>query len=238
MPTWVIIILLLIIIASIYNLFAWIAEHITQIGIIAISIFLIFVLRGYLVIVLPMILAVCVIGAVINSVSSKRKTSQKELDEKALVYESITKSDIEQENKEILLSGYGYVDSIAKYKDLITNETMVKEVGRLESTLRKIFDEVRVNPEKIRIIQRLVDYYLPTVDNALSHYVQFEENNNVGDNVENSRKSVQETMGTINEAVASIYDNLFYDDNLDISSDLIVLKQMFEADGLINHNKK
>ena len=79
-----------------------------------------------------------------------------------------------------------------------------------------------------------MDYYLPTVDGILSKYAGYDANEISSENIEDSKAKVSESMDIINEGFNNILNSLFSEDKMDITSEVVVLKQMFEGDGLID----
>ncbi len=151
--------------------------------------------------------------------------------------EEVESLNLEEETEKILIKGYSYIESLRNYNNRIPDEKMSMQIDRLEGTTRRIFDEVKQHPEKTGKLRRLMDYYLPTVDSILARYAQFDNNNITGENVEASKQQISETMGTINEGFDNILNSLYSEDKMDITSDLVVLKQMFEGDGLLDNKK-
>ena len=83
-------------------------------------------------------------------------------------------------------------------------------------------------------LRKLMDYYLPTVDGILSKYAGYDANEISSENIEDSKAKVSESMDIINEGFNNILNSLFSEDKMDITSEVVVLKQMFEGDGLID----
>ncbi|MBP5414901.1 MAG: 5-bromo-4-chloroindolyl phosphate hydrolysis family protein [Lachnospiraceae bacterium] len=141
---------------------------------------------------------------------------------------------LDSEVEEVLIKGYSFVESLRAYNDKIPDEKMSESIDQLESTTKKIFDEVRLHPDKISKLRKLMDYYLPTVDGILSKYAGYDANEISSENIEDSKAKVSESMDIINEGFNNILNSLFSEDKMDITSEVVVLKQMFEGDGLID----
>ena len=53
-----------------------------------------------------------------------------------------------------------------------------------------------------------------------------------GENIQKSRKEIEESLDTINQALEKLFDEMFQDVAMDISSDIQVLEVMLKQDGL------
>lgn len=240
MPIWLIVVIILILLSLVFSLFEWIGDHIVVISITLIALALLFFLRNYLIIVIPVLLGVGVLFGIGLSIYSRihRTKIQTKLNNKKKDYvEEVESLNLGDDTEKVLIKGYSYIEALKEYNARIPNEEMSRQIDSLEATTKKIFDEVKQHPEKIGKLQRLMDYYLPTVDGILSRYAQYDANSITGENVNTSKQKIKETMGTINEGFNNILNDLYSGDKMDISSDLVVLKQMLERDGLLDNDE-
>ncbi|MBP3273872.1 MAG: 5-bromo-4-chloroindolyl phosphate hydrolysis family protein, partial [Butyrivibrio sp.] len=96
----------------------------------------------------------------------------------------------------------------------------------------RIFAQVKKDPSSADELHKLMNYYLPTTKKLLNAYVELDKQPEVGENITQTKKEIDEAMDTINMAFESLLDSLFQDMAWDISSDISVMKTMMAQDGL------
>ena len=122
-----------------------------------------------------------------------------------------------------------------RYKQSILAEAMTGRLERLELLLTRIFVCVKEHPEKLRLTRRLMNYYLPSVMKLLSVYEDLEKQPIQGDTIQKTRGEIEGSLDTINEALESMFDELFQEEALDISADIQVLRTLLIQDGWIDN---
>ena len=75
-------------------------------------------------------------------------------------------------------------------------------------------------------------YYLPTTTKLIDAYRDLDGQPEYGANVANTKKEIEDTLDTINEAFENLFDSLFEDTAWDISSDISTMKVMLQQEGL------
>ena len=80
-----------------------------------------------------------------------------------------------------------------------------------------------------------MNYYLPTTVKLLKAYADFYKQPEGGENIEKSKREIEETIDTMNDAFDQLFDNMFVDTSLDISTDAEVMKTLLEQEGLTGH---
>ena len=109
------------------------------------------------------------------------------------------------------------IREMRRLNDSIKDETISRQIDRLEEVSGKIFDCVKADPKKLPQIRKFMNYYLPTTLKLLNAY---------------DRMSSQGMMSTIVTAFERQLDSLFGDQALDISTDITVLENMMAREGL------
>ena len=231
MPIWLILLIILIVILLISSLFSWIGEHIVPICITIIAVVALIFLKVY---AIPLFAVAFIVFLLLGKTSAKKQSTKKENDKDVLNKQKVESLDIDKDTKETLLKGYEYIKLLKDYNDRIPDEVMSNEMTKLETTLRKIFDEIKKHPEKGPKVRKMMDYYLPTIDGILSRYAEYDTEGITGGKIEDTKKNVSGTMETINKGFEGILNSLYSEDAMDINSDLVVIKKMFEGDGLID----
>ena len=77
-----------------------------------------------------------------------------------------------------------------------------------------------------------MEYYLPTTIKLVNAYCEFEGQPIPLESVQQSKKEIEESLDTINQAFLALLDNLYQDDAIDISTDISALKAMLAQEGL------
>ncbi|MDO4730789.1 MAG: 5-bromo-4-chloroindolyl phosphate hydrolysis family protein [Clostridia bacterium] len=152
---------------------------------------------------------------------------------------------IEKEAKEtgdekadkIIKSGIEFAKKIHEANIAIENDILSEQISRLEEVCLKITDFITENPSKASRVRKFMNYYLPTTMKLLDSYDTLEEQEVNGKNINETMKSIEDAMGTIVLAFERQLDSLFEDAAMDISTDISVLENMLEQEGLINSNE-
>jgi hypothetical protein len=137
-----------------------------------------------------------------------------------------------KEAKKIVEEGLLYMGRIRAYNDDIADEEVSAELTQLETTMKRILEQIRKDPSTAPNLRRLMVYYLPTTMKLLQAYKELDRQPAAGENIRNTRQEIREALGTINEAFDRLLDSLFQDMAWDISSDISVMKTMMAQDGL------
>lgn len=132
----------------------------------------------------------------------------------------------------ILSEGETYIRGIREANDQIPDsDPMSDKLYRLESIVRRIFDEVQQHPEKAAGIRKLLSYYLPTTQKLIRAYVDLYRQPQT-ETIQKTKQQIEDAMDTILAAYARIFDDMFQDEAWDIASDIHVMKTVMAQDGL------
>ena len=121
---------------------------------------------------------------------------------------------------------------IKELNDRIDDEAMSRKIDRIGEITARILDYQRNNPDSAGELRSFLDYYLPTTLKLLRAYAQMEEQGVEGKNISEVKASVESTMDKVVDGFEKQLDKLFRADALDITSDIQVLEQMLQKDGL------
>jgi len=114
----------------------------------------------------------------------------------------------------------------------IADEKISADIRRLETVSNSIFQQVKTDPAKLPQIRKFMDYYLPTTLKLLNAYDRMDAAGVSGQNINSTKRRVEEMMSTIVAAFEKQLDGLFGSDALDISTDISVLESMLVQEGL------
>ena len=141
-------------------------------------------------------------------------------------------ADLPESAREIIKEGREYIRTIHEYNDEIPGVEMSEKLYRLESTMDRIVEQVRKQPESAAELRKLMSYYLPTTVKLLSAYKELDRQTVSGENIVNTKKEIEDALDTINDAFEKLLDSLFQSMAWDVSSDISVMQTMFAQDGL------
>ena len=166
------------------------------------------------------------------------KQKQAEIEENRKTVEPQQKEDLPQQEKnssevaEIIAKGEKYLARIRACNDAIPGKEISDKILRIEILVDKIFERVEQEPKSVTDIRRLMEYYLPTTVKLLEAYAKMDAQPVGGENIQTSKKEIEETLDTLNVAFEKLLDSLFQDTAWDISSDISVLNTMLAQEGL------
>jgi len=130
-----------------------------------------------------------------------------------------------------------YAANLAELREVnsfIKDESISDKVKRLEELTEKIFKTVEDNPQKQQQLRRFMNYYLPTTLKLVRSYATLEEQGVKGDNITSTKKSIDDVLNTLTKGFEQQLDQLFKSDAIDIASDISVLENLMQQDGLSN----
>ena len=106
------------------------------------------------------------------------------------------------------------------------------KIQRIEDLTAKIFRTVEEHPEKKSQVRRFLNIYLPTTIKLLHSYQTLERQGVSGDNIQSAKQDIERILDTLITGFEQQLDQLFMTDKLDISSDINVLENLMQQDGL------
>lgn len=135
--------------------------------------------------------------------------------------------------QQILAEGNRYIQHIHECNDAIPGEVMSRKLETLENIMKRIFEQLKKNPESCDDLQKLMNYYLPTTTKLIDAYREMDEHPSYGsNNIESTKKEIENTLDIINGAFAKLLDDMFEDTAWDISADISTMKTMLAKEGL------
>jgi len=128
-----------------------------------------------------------------------------------------------------------YAASLAELREVrsfINDENISQKVQRLEDLTEKIFKIAEESPEKQPQLRRFMSYYLPTTLKLVRSYATLEKQGVKGENIMSTKKSIGDILDTLTTGFEQQLDQLFKSDAIDIASDISVLENLMQQDGL------
>ena len=137
------------------------------------------------------------------------------------------------DEERLIEEGKLYLKQIKEANDAIPGEEISQKLERLEIITGKIFSYVASHPEKVPEIRKFMDYYMPTTLKLVCAYKEFDAQDIQGDTIKTAKDEIEHSLDMVNEAFENLFDSLFQDEAMDISSDISVLKTMLKQEGLM-----
>lgn len=159
----------------------------------------------------------------------QKQAEEREIQEKASREQ---KEKLPEECRKILEEGNECIRYIRKCNDDIPGEEMSQKLSRLELIITRIFEEVGKNPELAGELRKFMNYYLPTTQKLVDAYRELDQETIISENMAKTKKEIEDTLDTINEAFENLLDSFFEERAMDISSDISVLQTMLAQEGL------
>lgn len=141
-----------------------------------------------------------------------------------------------QEVRDILRRGNLYLDKIRMSNEAIQGEVISAKISKMETIVRQILERAEEHPEIIPDLKKLMDYYLPMTVKLLDAYEDMDSQPVQGTNIHSSKKEIEATLDTLNDAFTILLDSIFKDAAWDVSSDITVLHTMLAQEGLTKND--
>ncbi len=122
------------------------------------------------------------------------------------------------------------VRTMRKIAETIDNPKVRKDIERICVLSEKIFKNFKTDPKDIRIARPLLNYYLDSTIKIIRNYSRLaKKGSEMGDPATIQR--AEEVLGTIEESFAKQLKRLHENDNLDLDTEIAVLKKAMKMDG-------
>ncbi|MDO4803892.1 MAG: 5-bromo-4-chloroindolyl phosphate hydrolysis family protein [Lachnospiraceae bacterium] len=139
---------------------------------------------------------------------------------------------IPEDVMQLLNQGNEYVKKIQEANAKIPSKEVSEKLDRMENIVARIFVEVQKNPSLAGNLSMFMDYYLPTTTKLMDAYIEMDSNPVQGENIINSKREIEETLDTVNDAFENLLNSFFKEKALDVSTDISVMKNMMRQQGL------
>lgn len=133
---------------------------------------------------------------------------------------------------QMIRKGRNYIKEIHESNDAIPDPVISEKLDRMETIVTKIFEEVREKPALARKLNTLMDYYLPTTEKLLKAYRDLGKEPIQGENIQNTRREIENSLDIINDAYEALLDSLYENEALDLTTDISVMKTVMKQQGL------
>lgn len=124
------------------------------------------------------------------------------------------------------------VEEMQRLNAAIKDEKISAQIDHLEEIAGKIVDGVVASPKKLPQIRKFMNYYLPTTLKILNAYDRMDSTGIEGENITATKERVAGMLDTISRAFDKQLDALYGEEALDISTDITVMEQMLQSEGI------
>ena len=139
---------------------------------------------------------------------------------------------ISAEVKETLEQGKKYLAQISHLNDRIPGVEVSNKIFKIEDITGRILSRVEEHPSSVDDIKQLMKYYLPMTIKLLTAYAEMDEQPVKVENIDKSKKEIENVLDSLNDAFSKLLDDLYKDTAWDISSDVSVLNAMLNREGI------
>lgn len=170
-----------------------------------------------------------------NQAYNQYKTAQRQLEERQQQERAVRreeKKEVPPEVQEVLDTGNTYLNRIRKCNDLIPGREISEKISRMELIIKNIFKRAQAHPEVVPDLKQMMDYYLPTTVKLLDAYAELDAQPVQGENIASSKREIEQTLDTLNQAFEKLLDSIFKDTAWDVSTDISVLQTLLAQEGL------
>ncbi len=136
------------------------------------------------------------------------------------------------EIKEFIQKVDDYLSRIEKDNVDIENEKVSAHLDYLVVILTKIKEHVKNHPSSLSDTDQMMNYYLPMTMNLLENYKELDDGNLLGENRLKSKSDIEKTLYNLNDALNTLYDEMYQSTTMDVHADISVLETLLEQDGL------
>lgn len=166
----------------------------------------------------------------------KALEDKKQEEERIQAEQKKNRESISPEVQEVLDKGNEFLDKIHKSNDAIPGVEISAKISRMELIVEKIFERAEKHPEIIPDLKKMMNYYLPMTVKLLDAYEEMDEMPVQGENIQSSKKEIEDTLDTLNQAFEKLLDSVFQETAWDVSSDISVLHTLLAQEGLTDED--
>ena len=128
--------------------------------------------------------------------------------------------------------GREFIKIIENQTEYINNEVLAKQGLRVKKSASEMFDYISKNPSSARQLNSFIEYYFPTVIKLLDTYIELQDKAVSEGSAAETLKKIDDIMESICTAFDKQLNMLYEHKNLDIKTDIDVLKSMLARENL------
>lgn len=133
----------------------------------------------------------------------------------------------------VILETKRNIEKIKEYSKEINDADINPALEEMISILDNMVDYSKANKEGEKKLQKINEYHIPTAIKMLKYYIDFCNLPVKNANIEKTSLEIEDAIIKLNEALKKMLLEMNENKLIDINSDIDVLKNMLEKDGLI-----
>ncbi|ASJ22044.1 hypothetical protein BHAMNSH16_10535 [Brachyspira hampsonii] len=142
------------------------------------------------------------------------------------------KDSYSNEDSLIILETQRNIDKIANFAQKIDDPELTPALKEMIGILKEMADYSKVNKEGEKKLEKINEYHLPTAIKMLDSYIDFCNFPVKNENMQKTAQEIEDVIIKLNEALKKMLVEMNQNKLIDINSDIDVLKNMLEKDGL------
>ena len=166
------------------------------------------------------------------------RQQEEKMKQEAQREQELTEKGLSPEYLDMVKECETYLSNIHQCADDLSGTAIAPKIQRLELIVSRILEAVKKQPKKAEDLQKFMNYYMPTTWKLLDSYRSFEKEPIQSENIQKTKREIEKTLDTINNAFETLLDDLFQSTAWDISSDISVLETMLAQEGLTGNKMK
>lgn len=139
----------------------------------------------------------------------------------------------EKKATQIINTAEKYLNQIDKSKKKIENTVFLNKIEKLNKTIESIVNIIKKYPDKAYVLDKFMDYYLPTTVKLIDSYGEFEVMASDDLKIQNSMKEIDKSITTITDAYEKIKIEMLSDRAMDVKTDIDTMNLLLNQEGLL-----
>ena len=145
---------------------------------------------------------------------------------------------------ELMLTGFAETDEMLKHADSQlrriklsaekiekTDASFAGMLRELSSDAYRLVDYISEHEKQITQLRRFFNYYVPTLEKFAGEYVNLEKGGSSAEHVTRTKEEIVNAAEAMKVLFKKLFDKMYADTALDISTDVDVLETMLKSDG-------
>ena len=124
------------------------------------------------------------------------------------------------------------IDKISDFSQKIDDAELTPALKDMIKILKEMVNYSKVNKEGEKKLEKINEYHLPTAIKMLNSYLDFCNFPVKNENMEKTALEIEDVIIKLNKALENMLVEMNQNRLIDINSDIDVLKNMLEKDGL------
>jgi 5-bromo-4-chloroindolyl phosphate hydrolysis protein len=147
-------------------------------------------------------------------------------------------AELEDMLRSVLKEGEDKLKLMRSLGSQVQKQTMRLKIDTMCDIGTQIFETVKKKPRDVRSVQQFSAYYLDTTIKIIRKYIELSAHKSYSEEIRNAVQKVESTLSNVQLAFEKQLENLVRDDVLDLDTEMAVLEETLELEGLeIRHEE-